>query len=218
MENSSSRRFTVTVVLLSVFILIISILLTYVVLTQVLKTDNTGTNNTINNLENDPTENDDDLVTETEMQVKIYLFNQTRFNDAEEDIYNEVLRSSGRADIATFTIEEIINGPTDLELRAHPGIQKTFGTTEDEMYLAGFEGDSNCDGKDFEITDLDGEIATIKFCKDVVTLSDFASGIIFEQFRRTLTQFPTIERVRVLRADGSCFNDSTELTFEQCVR
>src|SRR5690606_19513063 len=155
-----------------------------------------------------------------EVEVLVYFFNQNKFDAAESDIFSETKRLSTREDIATFTLEQIIDGPTEEDFNTNLGITRSFDdpAVSDDPFLATIEGESNCGGPDFEITSLTGKIATVKFCKRVVTTGDFSSGIIFEQFRKTLTQFPTIEKVRVLRNDNTCFNDSTEQTFEECVR
>lgn len=226
MESSSSRKFTISVVLLGVIILIASVILTYVILSQVLNkpgvSDNTNVNvpeESENNVSAPIVENknpEKDLVKE----VDIYFFNQNKFDAAESDIFSKVTRSTNRIDIATFTIEQIIEGPTVADSNINLGLVKSFAdpSETETQFLATISGESTCGGKDFEITSLEGKIATIKFCKNIVTTGDFSSGIIFEQFRKTLTQFSTIEKVRVLRNDNTCFNDSVEMTFEECVR
>jgi Sporulation and spore germination len=129
----------------------------------------------------------------TEKSVKIF-FSQSPENELDFTATTGVTRTTSRGDLEIYVIEELIKGPSSSE--------KTL-KLENQIIL---EGNSNCGGKDFTLT-IDKKVATLKFCKLVVTNGIGTDARIKNQIEKTLKQFDTIEKIVILTSNGSCFGD-----------
>lgn len=146
-----------------------------------------------------------------ETKITVYMFDLDKFDLPDNtDYLIAVSRSTDRQDVATFAIEQIISGPTD-EDKEGAELDNTFG----EDSFAWFTGASTCGGNDFSIDISTDKVATVKFCRTTMLAGDMSGFIIEDQIRRTLKQFPTIEKVEILNNQGTCFNDMSGLN--QCV-
>ncbi len=144
--------------------------------------------------------------------LKIYMFDKDKFDVPDNtDYLTAVERTTDREDLATYAIEQIISGPT-LEDKQTANLDGTFGQNS----FGWFEGASNCGEDDFTIMISDEKVATVKFCKTTMLAGDMSGFIIEDQIRRTLKQFPTIEKVEILNSQGSCFDDMSGLN--DCVK
>jgi hypothetical protein len=114
-----------------------------------------------------------------------------------------VNRTSPNLQVATYSIQQLIAGPTASEAAAHYFTPLTSSLT----------GSSNCGGPDFQITlDMKGTTpetgtATLRFCRTTQLAGDLTGGIITAEINATLKQFPTIHKVVILNSNGSCFDD-----------
>jgi hypothetical protein len=135
-------------------------------------------------------------VTTNEQTVKIYFSKSPQsYNDFD---YSEGLdRKSSRIDIGTFTIEELIKGPSTNE------------QISDYFTPLRLNGDTNC-GKDFTLNIKD-KIATLKFCRNIETAGIGDDARITTSISKTLKQFSTIEKVIILTKDDNCFGDMSGL-------
>lgn len=109
-----------------------------------------------------------------------------------------VMRGSDRVDIGTYSIEQLIAGPTPSE--ADRGLFSPLkGVLSDT---------SNCDGKDFSLS-VANSVGTIKFCRTITSGGVGDDARIKASVERTLKQFSTVESVRILTAGGDCFGDGS---------
>lgn len=144
--------------------------------------------------------------------ISIYMFDRAKYDTPNNtDVYTVVNRQTTRADVAAFAIEEIIKGPTAQEKLSN--LDTTFGTNK----FVWFTGNSNCNGKDFTVSISSDSIATVKFCKQTMLAGDLSGGIVSGQIEKTLKQFATIKKVRVLNSSGNCFDDMRGVSSDQCV-
>jgi hypothetical protein len=133
-------------------------------------------------------------------KLKVYFLSMSKFNEySQTDYLSERFRYTTRADVATFTLEELIKGPIESE--------KSEG--EKLIGLINLSGESKCGGKDFTISIKNG-LATVSWCRDIdmTRLSDTQSPAFFESIEKTLKQFPTIQKVQMYDKNGNCLNDS----------
>jgi spore germination protein GerM len=114
-------------------------------------------------------------------------------------------RVSPTLQVAAYAVGQLIAGPTSAE--------KSAGYYTP---LAGsLSGPSTCNGADFTImlnrnrTHTEDGSATLQFCRAVPGFGDTGSAIVRNEITRTLTQFPTIQKVVIIYQDGSCFDDLT---------
>lgn len=98
--------------------------------------------------------------------------------------------------IGTRTIEKLIAGPTPEEQAQ--GYFSELG----EM----IRGESNCQGRDF-ILRISGGTAELQFCRQVVSAGVGQDARVTNQIEETLTQFSTVDRVRLLDRQGNCLFD-----------
>jgi spore germination protein GerM len=106
-------------------------------------------------------------------------------------------RTSDRKDIGTYTIEQLIQGPT-----ADEAAQSLFSPLQNKL-----TGDSNCGGPDFSLVINEDGLGTLRFCKDLITAGIGEDAIITETTTQTLKQFSTINKVTILTKSGDCFGD-----------
>ena len=107
-----------------------------------------------------------------------------------------VTRSSSRADMGAFAVEQLIAGPTNTE--ASHGL---FSSLKGKL-----QGDSSCSGKDFSLS-VSSRTARLKFCKTVASAGTGDDARITSAVTDTLQQFSTVDSVIILTRDGNCFGD-----------
>ena len=108
-------------------------------------------------------------------------------------------RTTNRIDVGTFSIEQLIAGPTSEEKKQ--GLVSTIALS----------GESNCSGKDFSLSIDKNKKATLKFCKLYISPGTMADARIINSIDKTLKQFPTIEKIVILTYDDHCFGDLSGL-------
>ena len=137
--------------------------------------------------------------TPTTLNVQVYFSeNPASYNDF--TVVSAVDRSSNRTDIGTFTIEQLVAGPTTSE--------QTGGLFTPIMLT----GTSNCSGKDFSLSiDQTAKKATLKFCRSVTSAGVGDDARIQNTIDKTLTQFSTVTSVVILDKGGNCFGDESGL-------
>lgn len=154
----------------------------------------------------------DDKPVSGEKTVTIYLFDRDKFDEpGQTDYLTGVKRMTSRNDVAAFSIEQIIVGPTNAE--ASQNLDDTFG----EDALAWFTSSSNCNGKDFKIS-IANKKATVQFCRDTSLAGDMSGFVITDQIEKTLKQFPSVETVVILNKSGNCFDDMPGLNPADCIQ
>ncbi|MGV2829589.1 GerMN domain-containing protein [Myxosarcina sp. GI1(2024)] len=104
-----------------------------------------------------------------------------------------VTRTTESKGVARFAIEQLIAGPTMTERQE--GLIDTIELT----------GESTCGG-DFTIS-ITQKTAKLQFCRTVPTAGIGDDARIKTAIEKTLTQFPTIEKVIILNRNGNCFKD-----------
>lgn len=143
-------------------------------------------------------------------KVAVYMFDRKKYDTANSTLWvTKVDRETTRKDVATFSIEEVIKGPSSIELKL--GLEPTFSKTK----FVYFVGSSNCNGKDFKISITNGK-ATLQFCKQTMLSGDMSGSVISQQIVNTLKQFSTIKQVRILNYSGTCFNDLSGRDTTEC--
>jgi predicted Rdx family selenoprotein len=103
--------------------------------------------------------------------------------------------------IATATLEALIAGPTAAE-QAQGFFSELGGM---------LTGPSNCEGDDFRVTIQAGGVAEVRFCRQVVSAGIGQDARVMNQIQATLTQFGTVDRVRLLTREGNCLFDQSGL-------
>lgn len=143
--------------------------------------------------------------------VTVYLFDRNKYDEVNQtDYFTPVVRTTTRSDVAKFAVEEIIKGPSTSDSSI---LGKTFG---ENSFIWFTSQTSNCGGNDFIIS-IAEKIATVQFCKPTAMAGDLSGSIVTDQITKTLKQFNTIEKVRVLNIAGDCLNDMSGLPSAQCV-
>lgn len=220
---STSSKFPAKWVAIIIILLLIGFLLVFALIAAMQNSGNGGltptptqttTPTTTATTTTTPTGTTEPTGTTVPTEVDIYFFNQTDFDGGAPNVYDVKTRTTTRADVATFSVEQIILGPTAAEKTE--GLAATFGETDDGAQVE-FTSTSNCSGKDFSISISSGK-ATVKFCRSTFLLGDFSGGIVQSQIADTLKQFSTIDQVRTLDKDGNCFGDLAGFTPEQCYK
>ncbi len=134
--------------------------------------------------------------------VKVY-FSRHPDSDNDPNQVFAVTRHSPTLMVATYAVQQLIAGPTASERAA--GYYTELTTS--------LSGSSNCGGADFVITlnhrgpTPQTGTATLKFCRTISLAGDLTGGRISAEIDAILTQFPSTQRVVILTATGSCFND-----------
>ncbi len=145
-------------------------------------------------------------------KVWVYLFSTDKFNQTSNFGYTSpVVRETARSDIATYAMEELLRGPSPQE--TENGLQTIFG--EDEFVT--ITGDSSCGGKDFVVgLNIRDEVAQVHFCRNLSFLGDASTQILREMIHKTLTQFESIQKVRIFNNKNNCFDGTIASTPEDC--
>lgn len=138
--------------------------------------------------------------------VKVY-FSKSPQSDQNYSTVFPVTRFSPTTGVATYAMQQLINGPSTTE--------KDLGYVSQVHNM--IHGPSNCGGADFQLTlNVKGTTpqpgtATLKFCRSVSNQTDalLADGQMRAEINATLSQFPTIKKVVVLEDTGHCFADES---------
>lgn len=109
-----------------------------------------------------------------------------------------VTRDSNRIDMGTFTLEQLIAGPSQTE--ASRGL---FSPLKGKM-----QGESNCDGKDFTLSVAE-RVARLRFCRAISSSGIGDDARITTAVSDTLKQFSSVDSVVILTRDGNCFGDQS---------
>jgi hypothetical protein len=102
--------------------------------------------------------------------------------------------------VASAALDALIAGPTAAE--AAQGYFSELGGM--------LGGPSTCSGEDFILT-IDAGTATLRFCRQVSSAGIGQDARVQSAIEATLLEFPSIQRVRVLRSDGGCLFDQSGL-------
>jgi hypothetical protein len=102
--------------------------------------------------------------------------------------------------VGTGALEQLIAGPSLEEQQA--GYFSELG----EM----LQGSSSCDGPDFSLSIVAG-LATLRFCREVVSAGIGQDARVRSQIEATLKQFATVQTVRLLSPTGHCLFDESGL-------
>jgi hypothetical protein len=125
---------------------------------------------------------------------KVQVFFPKR--NSEDFTYVEpVWRTTSSLGLAQFSIEQLISGPTSQE-KARSLIAPIQ-----------LRGSSNC-GKNFTLSISNG-VATLRFCKSVLSSGDGDDGRQKSSINATLKQFSTINSVIILDRNGKCLSDQS---------
>ena len=125
---------------------------------------------------------------------KIQVFFPKR--DSQDFTYVEpVLRTTSSQGLAQFSIEQLIAGPTSQE------------KARNLIAPIQLQGSSNC-GKDFTLSISNG-VATLRFCKSVLSSGSGDDGRQKSSINTTLKQFSTINSVIILDRNGNCLGDQS---------
>lgn len=153
----------------------------------------TSTTSSNTNSSSSTSENSSSSSSAESVTVKVYFSKDPSSMD-DPNVVVAVDRTTTRTDIATFAIEELIDGPSATEQ-----VNGLFTPLV-------FTGASSCSGKDFTLSISSGK-ATLQLCK-IVELGGVLDGERVRQtVEKTLKQFSTVTKVVILNRDGSCFND-----------
>jgi hypothetical protein len=138
----------------------------------------------------------------TSYPVKVY-FSKHPETDSNPNQVFPVARTSPTLNVATYTVSQIIAGPTAAE-KAQGYYSELSGA---------LSGTSTCGGADFKIT-LDSRgttpekgTATVQFCRQTQLPGDMSGPRVIQMITTSLVQFPTIQRVVILNVYGNCFAD-----------
>ncbi len=125
---------------------------------------------------------------------KVQVFFPKR--DSQDFTYVEpVLRTTSSQGLAQFAIEQLIAGPTSQE------------KARNLIAPIQLQGSSNC-GKDFTLSISNG-VATLRFCKSVLSSGSGDDGRQKSSINTTLKQFSTINSVIILDRNGKCLSDQS---------
>ncbi|HEY9902316.1 MAG TPA: hypothetical protein V6D43_07785 [Candidatus Sericytochromatia bacterium] len=105
------------------------------------------------------------------------------------------MRTTSSQGLAQFAIEQLIAGPTSQE------------KARNLMAPIQLRDRSNC-GKDFTLSISNG-VATLKFCKSVLSSGVGDDGRQKSSINATLKQFSTINSVIILDKNGNCLSDQS---------
>jgi len=141
----------------------------------------------------------------SESSLDVVVYYSSDPESYEDPTYSvPVDRTSNRTDIGTYTIEELISGPTSAERMLGLFTPIELG------------GTSNCDGDDFTlIINQQTKKARLQFCKEIVSAGIGDDARIISTVNGTLTQFSTVDEVIILTRDGNCFGDESGMN--QCL-
>jgi spore germination protein GerM len=128
-------------------------------------------------------------------RIDVYFSRRPESDDDLTAVF-PVARTAPDAGVARAAIGALIAGPTPAETEA--GYFSELGRM--------VHGPSNCGTDDFTIRIADGT-ATLRFCREVSSAGIGQDARAQSAIQATLTQFATVQRVRVLSRDGDCLFD-----------
>ncbi len=126
----------------------------------------------------------------------LVFFARNPASSADQTVVVPVVRTTPRADLATFAIEQLIAGPTQRE---------SAGGLFTPVRLT---GRSDCADRNFRLSIAQRRrIATLQFCRHVSSSGVGDDILIRTSIEKTLRQFPTVGLVIVLTEKNHCFGD-----------
>lgn len=133
----------------------------------------------------------------TNIPVKVY-FSKHPETDSNITAVFPVNRTSPTIGVATYAMQQLIQGPTASEAASGYFTELTASLT----------GASNCGGPDFTYTINNAtHTGTLQFCKQTQLAGDMVGPRIKAEINATLTQFPNVTKVIILNSSGHCFDD-----------
>jgi hypothetical protein len=127
--------------------------------------------------------------------IQVYFSRRPESDDDFTAVF-PVSRTAPDAGVARAALNALIAGPTPAETDA--GYFSELG----QMLV----GPSDCGEDGFTIRIAAG-IATLRFCRDVRSAGIGQDARAQSAIDATLTQFPTIRRIRILTREGDCLFD-----------
>lgn len=149
-------------------------------------TDNTQATNGTND-ETSGTEQED----LTRIPVEVFFSKHPESDDDPSKTF-PVDRTAPNRAVATYVIEQLLAGPSNEETD-----RGYFSTVRVR------DGDSNCNGKDFTLSIVDGT-ATLRFCRTFDARGTVADGQAKQAITDSLKQFATVQEVIILTRDNHC--------------
>lgn len=133
-------------------------------------------------------------------KLKLFVLKSPESSDDFDAVFT-VQRTTTRADVATFIIEQYITGLTPEE-------------QAQGYYIPGANlnllGSSNCGGKDFTIKVSSG-VGTLKFCKQMMGIGGIMDQQLVQILKKSLEQFSTINKAVILDSNDNCLFDMSDL-------
>lgn len=120
-------------------------------------------------------------------QVKVIYDNFVDLENPQDQIFIE---STTRSDLLTFAIEKLIAGYTPETLS--------------QGFSSRIRGESDCGGKDFQVTRIQDKVVTIRFCREVWGIGSVSDISMLQSIEKTATQFNNIDEAIVLEKNGEC--------------
>jgi hypothetical protein len=111
-----------------------------------------------------------------------------------------------------FPVDRKVTDNQDPNILAVAGL--IAGPTEDEQnqgFIGGItlSGDSNCDGKDFNLS-VNGGTVKMQLCRHYVSDGSTSDTQLLAQMNRTLGQIPTVSKIILLDNNGNCLFDKAK--------
>jgi hypothetical protein len=152
------------------------------------------TPNRVNDVENNDVANEEDEIEET--ALNIYFIERPQSLDDFTHVV-AVERATTREDVAAFSMEQLIEGPTQQE--EERGLATELEFQEDSR--------SQCGGPDFTIA-IENETAVVRLCRYTETFGTTGGDArVATQIEETMLQFATVDNVVILDPDENCFGD-----------
>jgi hypothetical protein len=127
-------------------------------------------------------------------EVAVYFSRHPESDDEFSAVF-PVGRLAPDAGVARAALQALIDGATPAE--ADAGYYSELGTM--------LVGPSTC-GADFAVR-VESGLATVRFCRGVSSAGIGQDARVQSAINATLRQFSTVQRVRILDADGNCLFD-----------
>ncbi|MCC7105396.1 MAG: GerMN domain-containing protein [Chloroflexi bacterium] len=131
--------------------------------------------------------------------IQVY-FSRHPDSDADFSRVVPVDRTTTERDVARAAFQALIAGPTSPERAA--------GYFSE--WSAMLRGPSTCGGSDFSLT-VENGLATVRLCRPTTSAGIGQDARASAELEASLTQFPSIKRVRVLTTDSHCLFDMSGL-------
>lgn len=155
-------------------------------------TDETG-NNTSQTTEQNSQPSGSNPSSQPKTYDVLVYFSKRPDSDNDPSKVFPVKRVSPDLGVGSFAIAELLKGPNETE--------STNGYFSTANLRSG--STSNCSGKDFILT-VNGDTATLKFCRQFDHRGVVADGQAESEIKATLKQFNSIQKIIILNYQGNC--------------